>query len=77
MHTVTATEAKIHFNNILGQVEAGETVAITKKGVVVAYIETAKKTFKPLKNLAQFRASMPKLKISSVDMLRKLRDEGY
>jgi hypothetical protein len=31
----------------------------------------------PLRSLNSFRASLPKVKISSVDLIRQMRDEGY
>lgn len=79
MQTVTVAQAKAHFSEILSQVEAGETVIITKRGKAVATIKTTKKTLKPLnlKSLAHFRATMPKLKTPSLKILRKLRDEKY
>lgn len=44
-------------------IDGGEAVAPPKKPL-------------PLRELAEFRASMPRLKRSSAEVLRELRDEG-
>ena len=41
MRQVTATEAKSHWGDLLRQVEAGETIAITRRGKVVAHLSPA------------------------------------
>jgi prevent-host-death family protein len=40
--TVTATEANRHFSALLRRARAGETIAITDRGTIVARIEPAK-----------------------------------
>lgn len=79
MHTVSVAEAKAHLSELLNQVEAGEEVVITRRGLSVARLLPEKKVFKPLPlpSLAEFRASMPESTVSSVDLIRLMRDEGY
>ena len=77
MATVTLVEAKAHLSELLDKVEKGEQVVITRHGKPVASLSRVVKPKKPLRSLAAFRATMPRLKKSSVTILREMRDEGY
>jgi prevent-host-death family protein len=78
MVTVSLAQAKAHLSELLDKVEAGEEVVITRRGRAVAHILPTTPTKKPLrlKELAEFRASMPPLRRPSAELLRELRDEG-
>ncbi|MBI1864961.1 MAG: type II toxin-antitoxin system prevent-host-death family antitoxin [Nitrospirae bacterium] len=76
MRTVSVAEAKVHLSEILNQVETGQEVVITRRGRPVARLATVRKAFKPLPLLSGFRASMPKSKTPSAEIIRKMRDEG-
>ena len=79
MLTVNLAHAKTHLSDLLDKVEAGEEIVITRHGRPVAHVrpvETEKKPI-PLEELAAFRATMPKLNVSSADLLRQMRDEGW
>lgn len=77
MPTVSVAEAKAHLSDILKQVEAGEEVVITRRGRPVARIAAMGKALKPLPSLAEFRANQPPAAVSSAELVRKMRDEGY
>ena len=77
MHSISVAEAKAHLSKILNQVEAGEEIVITRRGLPIARIEPVKQSLKAMESLAEFRALLPMAKTSSVKMIRKLRDEGY
>lgn len=79
MHTVSVAEAKAHLSELLNQVEAGEEIVITRRGQPVARLAPEKKPFKPLPlpSLAEFRATMPESAVSSAELIRQMRDEGY
>lgn len=79
MTTVSLAEAKARLSSILDRVEAGETFVITRHGKPVARVSAAesKKQPIPFEELAAFRASMPKLPVSTTELLRALRDEGF
>ncbi len=79
MHTVSVAEAKAHLSELLNQVEAGEEIVITRRGLPVARLAPEKKPLKslPLPSLAAFRATMSESSISSADLIRQMRDEGY
>ena len=75
MVTVNLAQAKAHLSKLL---DKGEEVLITRHGRAVAHISpvTRPKTPLRLKDLAKFRASMPRLRCPSAELLRELRDEG-
>ncbi|MBF0167077.1 MAG: type II toxin-antitoxin system prevent-host-death family antitoxin [Alphaproteobacteria bacterium] len=78
MATVTLVEAKAHLSELLDRVESGEEVTITRHGKPSAkMIAPEKKKLKKLdlKKLAAFRATMPRMKVSSAEIIRQLRDE--
>ena len=78
MVTVNLTQAKAHLSELLDKVEEGEAVVITRRGRAVAHLSAvvSPKEPLPLKELAEFRASMPQLRRSSTELLREIRDEG-
>lgn len=78
MTTVSLAQAKARLSELLDKVEAGEEVIVTRHGKAVARISQAAKPKKPIDfdRLAAFRATMPNLGEPSVDIIRKLRDEG-
>ena len=78
MQTVNLAQAKACLSELLDKVEAGEEVVITRRGKPVARLSGAvcRKRPLPLKELAEFRSTMPKLGHPSVERLRELRDEG-
>jgi len=77
MATVSLAQAKARLSELLDQVEAGEEIIITRRGRPVAHISpaVAPKKSLDLEGLARFRASLPPLGESSVELLRQMRDE--
>jgi len=81
MKTVSATEAKAKFAALLGDVERGDTVEITRHGRTIARIvpeadgrhQDVRKAIEAMKTL---RASLPKAGITTDDILR-MRHEGH
>lgn len=78
MVTVSLVQAKAHLSELLDKVAAGEEVVVTRHGRAVARILSAlhPKQPLPLDDLAAFRATMPRLRRPSADLLREARDEG-
>lgn len=76
MSTVTLAEAKTHLSHLLDQVEAGEEVLITRRGLPIARITPVAKPKHAVKSLAEFRSRMPHWRKSSTEMLREMRDEN-
>ena len=79
METVDSEQAKARLSELLDKVETGEEVVITRRGAPVAQLSPAARFSKPpfpFRELAEFRASMPRLKRPSVEVLREIRDEG-
>ncbi|MYE02980.1 MAG: type II toxin-antitoxin system prevent-host-death family antitoxin [Alphaproteobacteria bacterium] len=78
METVDSEQAKARLGELLDKVETGEEVVITRRGAPVAQLSPAARFSKPLplRELAEFRASMPWSEHSAADLLREIRDEG-
>ena len=78
MGAFSVAEAKAQLSAIIEMVEAGETVTITKRGKpVVKLIPANALPIKPkmdLEELRRFRATIPPLKVSGADMIRRMRD---
>lgn len=79
MKTVSLAHAKAHLSELLNGVEAGEAVVVTRHGKPVAQITPVQPAKKPIpfEELARIRESMPYQTVSSLEILRQLRDEGY
>lgn len=77
MVTVDVVHAKERLSELLDRVEGGEEVLITRYGRAVAYMSPVArlKTPLPLEELAEFRATMPRLQRPSAELLREDRDE--
>ena len=78
MVTVNLVQAKAHLSELLDKVEAGEEVVITRHGRAVAHMHRVSRPKKPLRldDLAAFRATMPRLRGPTTELLREGRDEG-
>jgi prevent-host-death family protein len=60
MHSVSIRDARAHLADIIAQVGAGQTVAITRRGREVARIVPAAHAVRPLPSRATTRAAMVK-----------------
>lgn len=78
MVTVNLAQAKARLSELLDKVETGEEIVITRRGKAVAHLSPTAGPKKPLplQELAEFRAAMPRLRRSSAELLREVRDEG-
>ena len=70
MLTVNLTRAKARPSELLDKVEAGEEVIITRRGKSAARLSEAVRPKKPLplKELAEFHRTMPKLSRPSAEI---------
>ena len=75
--SIALAEAKAHLSQVLDRVEAGEELVITRRGKPVARVVPVQPSVVPLPPLAAFRAQFPKMRRSSTEMIRAIRDEGY
>lgn len=75
--SIALAEAKAHLSHVLDRVEAGEELVITRRGKPVARVVPVQQPIVPLPSLADFRAQLPKMRHSSTEMIRAIRDEGY
>ena len=78
MGAFSIAEAKAQLSAIVAMVENGEPVTITKRGIPVVKIvplnAVAVKPKMDLEKLRAFRATLTPLKVSGVDMIRRMRD---
>lgn len=79
MGAYSIAEAKAHLSALVEQVGRGEPVTLTKRGKPVARIvplaELVPKPKADLEQLRAFRATLPMSKMSSTEMIRKMRNE--
>ena len=76
MNTVNLKEARKHLGELVGAVEHGETVIITRRGRKVAWLVPAEnKASGSLPDLKQFRASIKVKGPSLTDELIAMRNE--
>jgi prevent-host-death family protein len=76
--TVNLARAKARLSELLDKVEAGEKVVITRHGRPIAHVSPVSRPKRPLRlqALAEFRATMPRLRRPSAELLREARNEG-
>jgi prevent-host-death family protein len=79
MQNVNVAEAKARFSELLAKVECGGEIVITRRGHAVARLTAVKRPKKPLdlSALDSLRARQPLSKVSSLRLIREMRDEKY
>ena len=79
MATISLAHAKAHLSALIDRVERGEEVVITRRGRPAARLGPIERPRQPIdfKALEEFRKKMPKSTISSADLIRQMRDEGW
>jgi prevent-host-death family protein len=77
MVTVNLAQAKASLSELIRKAERGEPVVITRHGKPVANLSAATSAKEPFPDLTEFRAKMPRSRISSAVLLRRMRDSGY
>jgi len=79
MDSINLADAKAHLSELIDRVEKGETIEILRRGKPVARLVAADRPRKPIdvEALKALTASLPYQAESSVDIIRKMRDEGY
>ena len=76
MRSASVAEAKAKLSELLDQVEAGETVSITRRGKPVARLVADQAERKPFdfEALRRVTASMPMQRQSAGEFIREMRD---
>jgi prevent-host-death family protein len=79
MLTVNVAQAKARLSEILDRVENGGEVLIARRGQPIARLCPAKRAKKPIDFAAldSVRARQPLSRVSSVRLIRKMRDRKY
>ncbi len=76
MHTITVADAKAHLSELLGRIENGEEIVITRRGKPVARLTAVEPAKQPVKSLAEFRDSIQQPRTPATEVLTALRDEA-
>jgi prevent-host-death family protein len=78
MH-VSIAETKARLSAILGRVEQGQEVVVTRRGRPVARLLPMNRTPKPLNlnRLDTFRKRLPPASEPAAETVRRMRDERY
>jgi prevent-host-death family protein len=77
MDTVSLVDAKAHLSELLDRVEQGDSVVITRHGKAVAQLSAVAAPKQPVRSMAEFRATMPRLRGGAADLVREMRDEDF
>ncbi len=77
MPGINLAEAKAHLSELVSKAESGEETIIMRRGAAVAKLVPFAAPKQAYRSRAAFRATLPKAKTPSVELIRKLRDEGY
>ena len=77
MPTYTLAQAKAHLSALLDQVEAGETVTITRRGKLVARVQSPEPTRRKIEldELRDVTNRMPLRDTEAGEFMRRMRDE--
>jgi prevent-host-death family protein len=84
MRSVSVAEAKAKLSEVLEAAASGEDIIVTRHGkpyVRLAAVASPQAKAQQQKidwdRLRSLRASLPELQVSSVDLIRQMRDEGF
>lgn len=76
MSTINLADAKAHLSELVDRVEAGDTIAITRRGKLVARLTGAVEPRKRIDRLMlrALTADMPAQPQTAADLVRSMRD---
>ena len=77
MSGVNLAQAKAHLSELVSKAQVGEETIIMRRGEAVAKLVPFTAPKQAYRSRAAFRASLSRAKTPSVDLIRKMRDEGY
>ena len=76
MEAISLADAKAHLSELVDRAEAGDTIAITRRGKPVAQLTAVAGRRKPIDTamLRSLTAAMPPQSQSAADLIRSMRD---
>lgn len=82
MGTYSVAEARNQLSKLIDEAQAGEPVTITRHGKPAVHITPVQPAPRPmtkedLDRLEADRATLPKLSVSAVELVRQMRDEDW
>ena len=77
MDTVSLADAKAHLSELVGRVEAGDAIDITRRGKPVARLSAATRPRKPIDaaSLRSLTSAMPAQTLDAAELIRTMRDD--
>jgi len=77
MDTINLANAKAHLSELIDRVQAGDTIAITRRGKTVAWLVTANRPRKRIDRalLQAFTATLPPQPTGAAELVRSMRDD--
>ena len=75
MYTINVADAKAHLSELLGRIESGEEIVITRRGKPVARLTAVEPAKEPVKSLEKFRNSIRQPRTPATEVLTTLRDQ--
>ena len=77
MRAVNLADAKARLSELVGRAESGQETVITRRGQPVARLVPMAAPKKAFRSQAEFRATLPRARKPSAEVIRQLRDDGY
>ena len=76
MDAINLADAKAHLSELVDRVQAGDTIAITRRGKAVACLVAASKPRQPIDRamLEAFTATLPAQPLDAAALVRSMRD---
>lgn len=73
--SISIADAKARLSELVSRAESGESILITRHGQPAAKLVPVREAKQPLRSMAAFRKTIPPTGISSIDLIRQMRDE--
>ncbi|MCL4745446.1 MAG: type II toxin-antitoxin system prevent-host-death family antitoxin [Burkholderiaceae bacterium] len=73
--SISIAHAKAHLSELVSRAESGESILITRHGQPAARLVPIREAKQPLRSMAAFRKTIPATGISSIELIRQMRDE--
>ena len=77
MAAINLAQARGHLSELVHKAQNGEETIIMRRGKPVAKLVPITAPKQRLRSRAELRATLPRARTSSAELIRKLRDEGY
>lgn len=73
--SISIADAKARLSELVSRAESGESILITRHGQPAAKLVPVREAKQPLRPMAAFRETIAPTGVSSIDLIRRMRDE--